>query len=58
MSMGWVHWVLVVLLALGPIISASNVGKPRKPLTPGDAAGKRRPEHRIAGGSASLGLNK
>jgi hypothetical protein len=38
MSMGWVHWVLVVLLALGPIISASNVGKPRKPLTPGDAA--------------------
>jgi hypothetical protein len=38
MSMDWTQWVLVVLLTLGPIVTASNVGKPRKPITPSDAA--------------------
>jgi hypothetical protein len=37
-SMGWVHWTLIALCALGPVISASNVGKPRKVITSGDAA--------------------
>jgi hypothetical protein len=38
MSMDWTQWVLVELLTLGPIVTASNVGKPRKPITPSDAA--------------------
>jgi hypothetical protein len=35
--MDWTQWLLVALFTLGPITTASNVGKPRKPLTAADA---------------------
>lgn len=36
--MTWILWVVVALLAFGTVVSITQVGKPREPVTPGVAA--------------------
>ena len=37
--MHWMLWIVVGWLALNALVMVSNVGKPRAPIAPGQAAG-------------------
>jgi len=36
--MSWIQYVLIVWFGLGAVLAITQVGKPRKPTTSGDAA--------------------